>query len=183
MGSLYADTILMNGYAEIGNVSGWNHNGVTVNNDPVYGGRHFAMHPGGYMLQKIPLTAIARASSSYMFTLHYFRNRDIIVTDGYSYAELLIRIASGVSEDYMLPIQGASGKWNVVEIIVDIPDDSELSDMDVRIYNNEEDTLRVDNIQLLPSRELADTGGGSGNFTDEAIMYGLEEDLPRLGGY
>lgn len=183
----FTDSILMNGYAELGNMSGWDYSGASVVNDPVYGGRHFLLSSGGYMLQTMPLTTIAKTAARYMFILHYYRTTDEILMDPTSqaYCEILLQYEEGMEDVHTFPFQGEPHRFNEVELEIDIPEGETLSDMTIRILNQERAAIRLDNMQLKPSQEYSvpDTGGDYGNFREKSILYGLEEDLPKLGGY
>lgn len=183
----FTDSILLNGYAELGNMSGWEYSGASVVNDPVYGGRHFLLSSGGYMMQKLPLTAIAKTAAKYLFIIHYYRTTDEILMDPtqQTYCEILLRYEEGMEDVHTFPFQGQPHRFNIVEVEIDIPEGAQLSDLVVRILNHESFSVRLDNIQLRPSVEYSvpDSGGDYSNFREKSILYGLEEDLPKLGGY
>lgn len=184
----YQDSILMNGYAELGNTSGWQVLNTSIVNDAAYGGRHFYISPTGYMMQDIPLTLVAKTSATYELKLSYYRHSEInfATPDIQANAEVIFRYEDGIEDVHTFPFQGFANEWYAINETVDARDAS-LTDVVIRITNPETSgAVRLDNLSLRPSKELADTdddGGNYDNFREKSILFGLESDLPKLGGY
>lgn len=183
----YNESILMNGFGEIGNTSGWLSSGAALSSDPAYGGKHFVVSPSGYMKQDLPLTVIVRTSKSYKFLLQYFRAEDELnpnVTEQ-AVAELVFTFKDGLEDFYSFPFQGLAGGWRDVELLAEMPEDAELVNISINIKNNEKLPIRLDNMQLLPDVQLVveQEENDFGNYREKSILYGLEKDMPLLGGY
>lgn len=184
----YNESILLNGFGEIGNTSGWVASGVSLINDPAYGGRHFVVNPAGHMEQTLNLTAIVKTSKTYLFKMTYFRSTEHLDPNVFNQAaaELKFVFKDGLEDFYKFPFQDLKGEWRTLEMLATMPNEVELDHIVVRIVNKESMLIRVDNMQLLPDVELVNppsSEGGFDNYAEKSILYGLEKDMPKLGGY
>lgn len=184
----YRTTILLNGNAELGSLVTWDALNTKIVFDVVYGGYHYLIGSKGYMKQLITPSLFALTSARYKFALSYVRSKPLSITEmkNQAFASITYAYEDGIQDIYIIPFQAYTTTWHVAEAIAQIRDDSKLTEIFVEIYNNESMGVRVDSIQLLPSMQLLQTSGPLdsefNDFKDKSILYGLESELPELGG-
>lgn len=184
----YRTTILLNGNAELGSLVTWDAVNTKIVFDVVYGGYHYMIGSKGYMKQLITPSLFALTSARYKFTLSYVRSKPLTISEmnNQAFASITYTYEDGVQDIYIITFQAYTTSWHVAEAIAQIREDSKLTEIFVEIYNNESIGVRVDSMKLLPSIQLLQSSGPLdnefNNFRDKSILYGLESELPELGG-
>lgn len=184
----YKTTILLNGNAELGNLVMWETLNTKIIFDVVYGGYHYLISSKGYMKQTVTPSMFARTSARYKFSVSYIRSQPLAFANrkNQAFASITYTYEDGLQDTSIIPFQAYSTTWHVSEIVTSIRNDSKLVGIVVEVHNDETSNIRVDSLQLLPSEQLLETDGSLdsvfNDYKDKSILYGLDSELPELGG-
>jgi len=181
----FLESILMNGYAELGNLSGWSSLGVSIASTKF--GKHFLLTDTAYMTQQVASVLFAQPSREYQIKIEYARqqNKDPleIATDGF--INVRFRYASGKEDIVTIPLQSFDTQWHKREEVYILQNEEKLSHIVFEANTkNAIGGILIDNLQLQPSDELLEkeeVGNSYEKFRELSILYGLEADLPELG--
>lgn len=146
---------------------------------------HFIVAPGGFMSQTF---SVSRFSGYTPVTLQALmavritsRNRPGRMT-----ITLTLVYRDAYEEIYTIPIMKASSAERLIENIITTSDveDRKLLEVHVYVLNTDNVNMYIASMKLFPStdhRDIStDPGGDWDDFSEKAILYGLEVDMPIL---
>lgn len=182
----YKDSIVMNGYAQLGNLSGWDVQNVTLE-----GGvqKYFALTGNAFMSQEVAEVLFSETSVEYLFQFKYYREtpKDPINPNVDMKAQVIFRYKDGHRDVIELMASHHFGEWKSGSRKYQTYTDSELTNISIMVTSEDlQGVMQVDDIELLPSEQLINPPAPDDdrfeNFEDKAILYGPEAALPVLGG-
>lgn len=184
----YLDSILMNGFAELGNLSGWNSSGVHLVTDGIKGSC-FQLDTNAYMQQDVPTVLFSKPSSEYLFKIDYRRltDKDPLNLVADTFVTIRWKYESGKEDLLTAPLGVSTTPWASLEVPYTYLDKDTLIHITYMLQtSNALGGIRVDNMQLLPSDNVLVKEEDPGNdnydrFRELSILYGPEADLPELG--
>lgn len=181
----YLDSIVMNGRAELGNLSGWNVSGVVLSQDT---SSRFRLEATAYMQQDIPSVLYSKPSVDYLIALKYCRlsvkDPLNLVTD--AYATIRFKYLSGKEDVVTMPLQSYNTTWQNSEVAYTHLTDEKLQSIMCMVQTSSAvGGMLIDDIEILPSDNLITKEAGPENNTEKfkelSILYGPEANLPELG--
>lgn len=182
----YLESILMNGQAELGNLSGWGFQKASIT--ATVDGKHFKLEPDAYIQQEVPSVLFNKPSGEYLIVLRYKRitAKDPlnVVTDAFT--NVRFRYESGKEDVITVPLSNFQTTWQDTELTYTLQSEEILTNIVFGVITrNCLGGMLFDNLQLRPSDNIIETGETGENtyekFREMSILYGLEANLPELG--
>lgn len=151
---------------------------------------HFRIEQKGYMKQTIPKVRLDGLTPiDFVFRFDFQVDNEVKTTHTEAYAELLFTYSDKRTQAFMFPCKNQKLHWTTFEMTVEtleIEGVGDLQEITVAFYAHEHPGgLRIDNVQLLPNKisrnaQIENPSNGFGDFSNKAILFGLEADLPSL---
>lgn len=182
----YLESILMNGQAELGNLSGWSFLGASI--ATTVDGKHFKLEATGYLQQDVPTVLFNKPSETYLIIVKYKRivSKDPlnIVTDAFT--NIRFRYESGKEEVITVPLGGYKTDWQETQLTYSLLSEELLTHIVFGVVTKDcQGGILLDNLRLQPSDVIAANNESTENtyekFRELSILYGLEANLPELG--
>lgn len=185
------DNILYGSYAEDNQLYFWTARNTAVVKEPGASTWYFKVSPGGSMSQEIDLSAESTVKDMLLTTVVKAVTQGKKSFTATCKVRFTIAYQDGVMDVYLLPVVASlvpnaikvNKDWLLLENTYAVRTDKKLHKIKIEfIAESGNSALYVNFAELRLDKNVTSTGGsdGGGSFEDNAILYGLDADKPKL---